>query len=196
VTSLLREFLDFPGVEERSVLRSRFGFLALHGGLEQGTAEIAAAAAESSGASLYAVVQPDDLKWHVPSLHFDPEHSGELATFLEHVDVVVSIHGYGGLRGSDDRWITALVGGGNRAMAADLAMRLREALPPYRFVDDVDRMPSDLRGVHRANPVNRTRGGGVQIELPPRLRREPDVSTLVAALAEFARSAVQQRQQM
>jgi phage replication-related protein YjqB (UPF0714/DUF867 family) len=193
---LLREFLDFPGVEERSVLRSRFGFLALHGGLEQGTAEIAAAAAESSGASLYAVVQPDDLKWHVPSLHFDPEHSGELATFLEHVDVVVSIHGYGGLRGSDDRWITALVGGGNRAMAADLAMRLREALPPYRFVDDVDRMPSDLRGVHRANPVNRTRGGGVQIELPPRLRRDPDGSTLVAALTEFARSAVQQRQQM
>jgi phage replication-related protein YjqB (UPF0714/DUF867 family) len=193
---LLREFLDFPGVEERSVLRARFGFLALHGGLEQGTAEIAAAAAESSGSSLYAVVQPDDLKWHVPSLHFDPEQSGELATFLDHVDVVMSIHGYGGLRGSDDRWITALVGGGNRALAASLAVRLREALPLYRFVDDVERMPTDLRGVHRANPVNRTRGGGVQIELPPRVRREPDVSTLVGALAEFARSVVQQRQQM
>jgi phage replication-related protein YjqB (UPF0714/DUF867 family) len=194
--TLLRELLELPGVEERSVLRSRFGFLALHGGLEQGTAEIAAEAAGAAGASLYAVVQPEDLKWHVPSLHFDPEQSGELATFLEHVDVVVSVHGYGGLRGSDDRWVTALVGGANRALATELAARLRDALPHYRFVDDVDRMPSDLRGVHRANPVNRTRGGGAQIELPPRLRREPDGPVLIQALADFARSAVEQRQQM
>ena len=62
---LLRDFLEFPGVEEQSTLRSRFGFLAVHGGLEQGTAEIATAAAEAAGASIYAVVQPDDLKWHV-----------------------------------------------------------------------------------------------------------------------------------
>jgi phage replication-related protein YjqB (UPF0714/DUF867 family) len=191
VAPLLREFLEFPGVEERSVLRSPFGFLALHGGLEAGTAEIANAAADSSGASVYAVVQPDDLRWHIPSHNYDPVHSGELATFLDHVDVLVSVHGYGGLRGSDDRWITALLGGGNRRLASELARALRRALPHYRFVDDVDRMPVELRGVHPANPVNRARGGGVQIELPPRIRRDADATALVGALAEFAHSAVQ-----
>jgi phage replication-related protein YjqB (UPF0714/DUF867 family) len=192
--ALLREFLEFPGVEEYSRLRSRFGFLAVHGGLEQGTAEIASAAAELAGASVYAVVQPEDLKWHIPSLSYDPAHSGELATFLEHIDVVVSVHGYGGLRGSDDRWVTALVGGGNRELASGLAAALRGALPDYRFVDDLELMPPELRGVHPANPVNRPRGGGVQIELPPRIRRDPDASRLIEALAQFARSAVEERQ--
>jgi phage replication-related protein YjqB (UPF0714/DUF867 family) len=176
------------------VLRSRFGFLALHGGLEQGTAEIAERAAHAAGASLYAVVQPDDLKWYISSLRYDPELSDDLARFLAHVDGVVSLHGYGGLRGSDDRWITALVGGGNRALAAALAAALRLALPKYRFVDDIDRMPPELRGVHPANPVNRARGGGAQIELPPRIRREPDAEVLVDALALFGRSAVQERE--
>jgi phage replication-related protein YjqB (UPF0714/DUF867 family) len=184
----LREFLDFPGVREHSVLRSPFGFLALHGGLEAGTAEIAIAAAEAAGASVYAVIQPDDLKWHLPSLHYDPEHSEDLAVYLDHVDAVVSVHGFGGLRGADDRWTTALVGGANRAFATELAQALRIALPQYRFVDDLDVMPPELRGVHPANPVNRPRRGGVQIELPPRIRREPDLPVLIDALASFARS--------
>ena len=55
-------------------------------------------------------------------------------------------------------------------------------------------MPPELRGVHPANPVNRPRLGGVQIELPPRIRREPDVPRLIDALAQFARSAVEERQ--
>ena len=139
------------------MLRSRFGFLALHGGLEQGTAEIATAAADAAGASVYAVVQPEDLRWHVPSRNYDPEHSGELATFLAHVDVVVSVHGYGGLRGSDERWTTILVGGSNRVLASDLAGVLGAALPHYRFLDDIELIPTELRGVHSANPVNRAR---------------------------------------
>ena len=191
---MLRDFLEFPGVEEQSTLRSRFGFLAVHGGLEQGTAEIATAAAEAAGASIYAVVQPEALKWHISSLQYDPAHSGELAAFLAHVDLAVSVHGYGGLRGSDDRWVTALVGGANRVLAVALARVLRDALPAYRFVDDLGVMPPELRGVHPANPVNRPRLGGAQIELPPRIRREPDVPRLISALAGFARSAVEERQ--
>jgi phage replication-related protein YjqB (UPF0714/DUF867 family) len=145
---------------------------------------------------LYTVVQPEDLKWHIPSSSYDPAHSGELAMFLAHVDVVVSVHGYGGLRSSDERWITALVGGASRARASDLAARLRIALPHYRFVDDLEVIPSHLRGVHPDNPVNRTRRGGVQIELPPRIRREPDTTTLVDTLVAFARSTVEERQEM
>ena len=46
--------LATKGVEERFVARSRFGLCALHGGLEQGTAEIAEDIAE--------VFALDDLK--------------------------------------------------------------------------------------------------------------------------------------
>jgi phage replication-related protein YjqB (UPF0714/DUF867 family) len=70
------------GVEERFAARSRFGLCALHGGLEQGTAEIAEAAAARAGASFYAVVQPDDLRWHIPSHRYDPAVSDELRAFL------------------------------------------------------------------------------------------------------------------
>ena len=95
----------------------------MHGGLEAGTAEIAHAAAIASNASIYAVVQPDDVRWHVPSHEFDPSQSDALVAFLEHVDVIVSVHGFGGLRGDDDRWITGLLGGSNRTLAARLASR-------------------------------------------------------------------------
>jgi phage replication-related protein YjqB (UPF0714/DUF867 family) len=197
------ELLATPGVEERCVLRSRVGFLALHGGLEQSTAELATDAAERAAASLYAVVQPSDLRWHIPSKQFDPEQSAALASFVDHVDVVVSLHGYGGLRGSDDRWTTVLVGGGNRRLAVELAGRLRAELPQYTWLDDVGRIPPHLRGVHPDNPVNRPRGGGVQFELPPRARGfgqywadfdgpgwPPHTGTFVDVLAAFAREKV------
>jgi len=166
----LAALLATPGVEERCVLRSRFGFLALHGGLEQATAELATEAAERAGASLYAVVQPPDLRWHIPSHRFDPAESPVLARYLAHVEVVVSLHGYGGLRGSDDRWTTVLIGGANRVLAADLASRLRAPLPHYTWLDDLTRIPPHLRGVHPDNPVNRPAEAGAQLELPPRAR--------------------------
>jgi phage replication-related protein YjqB (UPF0714/DUF867 family) len=184
---MLDELLASRGVEERCTLRSPVGFLALHGGLEAGTAEIASAAAEAAGASLYAVVQPDDLRWHVPSHRYDPAHSAALAAFCDHVDMVISVHGYGGLRGHDARWVTTLLGGANRALAGELASSLRAALPQYRWIDDLDDIPSHLRGLHAGNPVNRPRRRGVQLELPPRVRRAPDVDVLIAALAASIR---------
>src|SRR5256714_5758808 len=168
VGSVLDELLASPGVAERLVTRSRFGFCALHGGLEQGTVEIAEAAAAASGASLYAVVQPDNLRWHVPSHRYDPTCSDALRAFVAHVDVVISVHGFGGVRDADDRWTTALLGGTNRELAADLARALTESLPQYRWIADLDSMPRHLRGLHPANPVNRVAQGGVQLELPPR----------------------------
>ncbi len=148
------------------MLGSHIGFLALHGGLEPGTAELAQVAADRSGASLYSVVQPDDLKWHVPSNEVVPLDVPALATFLDHVDVVVSLHGYW----RADHPTALLVGGANRVRAADLSARLRAALPDYEVVDDLAVIPPDLRGLHPANPVNLTRGGGVQLELPHPVR--------------------------
>jgi phage replication-related protein YjqB (UPF0714/DUF867 family) len=186
---VLDQLLASPGVQERCVLGSSFGFLALHGGLEAGTAEIAQAAAVAANASIYAVVQPDDMRWHIPSHAYEPAHSDALVAFLEHVELVVSVHGFGGLRGDDDRWITGLLGGSNRELATEVALQLRAALPGYRWLDDLELIPSHLRGVHRDNPVNIPRRGGVQLELPPRVRKTPgDCAALVGALAAVASS--------
>jgi len=160
------ELLQTPGVEEVLELGSPFGLLAFHGGLEAATVEVAVEAAAASGASLYMVVQPPDLHWHVPSHRVEADASPALARFLEHVEVAVAIHGYG-RRG---RPVDLLLGGGNRALAATLAGHLRANLPGYRVVDDLDLVPPEMRGLHASNPVNRPVHGGVQLELPPRIR--------------------------
>ena len=98
------------------------------------------------------IVQPDDLKRHVPSHEHDPTDAPLLAAFLDHVDVVVSVHGYWG---HDDLHAALLVGGRDRALAAALGARLRAALPDYRVIDDLDDIPRRLRGVDPRNPVNR-----------------------------------------
>ena len=128
------DLLAQPGVEEVSHLRSRFGLMALHGGnLERGTDVIAADAAERAGASLYVVRQPPGLRWHVPSVAFDPAASPALAAFLDHVDVAVAVHGYG----RPDMWTTLLVGGRNRPLAAALRAALEGGLgQDFRVEDD------------------------------------------------------------
>jgi phage replication-related protein YjqB (UPF0714/DUF867 family) len=165
---MLADLLAHPGVEEVCELRGRFGLLALHGGnLEAGTDVVAAAAAERAGASLYAVRQPPDLYWHVPSTLFDPAVSPALAAFVGHVDAVVAVHGYGRV----GMWTTVLVGGGNRRLAARLGDALRVSLGDgFTIVDQLDAIPRELRGLHRRNPVNLPRHGGAQLELPPRVR--------------------------
>jgi phage replication-related protein YjqB (UPF0714/DUF867 family) len=189
--AVFADLLSHPGVEEHVVFGSPVGFLALHGGLEPGTAEVARAAATTSGASLYTVVQPGDLHWHVPAHQVAAADAPSLAAFLTHVDVVVSLHGY--LRA--ELPMAVLVGGTNRRLARRLGTALRASLPDYDVVDDLSAIPPDLRGVHPANPVNLTRGGGIQLELPHPVRAigpfrnadyERHTDALVAVLAGFA----------
>jgi phage replication-related protein YjqB (UPF0714/DUF867 family) len=187
---MFAELLGTDGVEERLLVGSRVGVCALHGGLEQGTAEIASAVARASGASFYAVVQPSDLRWHVPSHQYDPLRSDALRAFVARVDIAISVHGFGGLRSAGDRWTTALLGGSNRSLADHIAHKLRDALPGYRWITDLDVIPRHLRGMHPRNPVNLVTGGGVQIELPPRVRRAGrDCDALISALAAVAADA-------
>jgi phage replication-related protein YjqB (UPF0714/DUF867 family) len=166
-----RPFADLlaqPGVDEVVELRSRFGFMAFHGGsLERGTDAIAEAAAERAAASFYAVRQPEDLTWHIPSVAFDPAASPALAGFVAHVDVVVAVHGYG----REGMWTTLLVGGRNRPLAAALRAGLEVGLGRgFTVVDELDRIPERLRGQHPRNPVNLPQRAGAQLELPPRVR--------------------------
>src|SRR4051812_4284688 len=135
---VLHRLLAEPGVTEILELRSAVGFMAPHGGsLEEETDVIAGEAAARAGASLYAVVLPADLQWHVPSHRYRAEESPALAAFLDHVDVVVALHGYG----RDGMWTSLLLGGRDRALAAELGAVLRPALPDYLVVDALDDVP-------------------------------------------------------
>ncbi len=190
------ELLADDEVVEDSRLRSRFGFLAIHGGgLEQMTDVIAERAADEAGASVYVVRHPDRYPHHLASARYVREESPRLAEFLDHVDVAVSLHGYGRI----GRATQLLAGGGNRALAAHVARHLR--LPGYRVVTDIDEIPPELRGLHPQNPVNPTRDGGTQLELPIRVRGisprsplpgadglSPVTADLVRGLAAAARS--------
>ena len=67
----LSELLSEAGVVEVSRLRSRFGFLAIHGGgLEEMTDVIAERAADAADASVYLVRHPDRYPHHLSSARF------------------------------------------------------------------------------------------------------------------------------
>lgn len=192
----LSELLADPGIVEELTLRSRFGFMAFHGGgLEQMTDVIAERAADAADASLYVVRHPDHYPHHLSSARYDPAESERLAEFLDHVDVVVSLHGYGRI----GRSTQLLAGGRNRRLAEHVAHHV--TVPGYQVVTDIDAIPRELRGLHPDNPVNRVRRGGTQLELTPRVRGisprsqlpgddglSPATSTLVQGLAAAARS--------
>jgi phage replication-related protein YjqB (UPF0714/DUF867 family) len=185
--SAFAALLAQPGVEEVTELRGRIGFMAYHGGaLEAMTDVIAREAAERAGASCYSVIQPPGMRDHLPSIQVNPDESAALATFVEHVDIVITVHGYGG---------------GNRPFADHVGRSLRRTLPAYDIRTDIDTIPEQLRGLHPANPVNLPRSGGVQIELPPRVRGSspmwwdwegpgltPHTESLITGLADAATS--------
>lgn len=191
------ELLAFDGVIEESVLRGTFGFMAYHGGgLESMTDVIARAAAEQSGASYYGVLHPPDWRLHLPSIRVNPDDSATLAAFVDHVDVVVTVHGFG----RRALMTSLLLGGRNRELAAHVAGHLRPALPAYDILDELEAIPKELRGTHERNPVNLPRQQGVQIELPPRVRGSsplwwdwddgltPHTEALITGLAAAART--------
>lgn len=206
---MLAELLATDGVEESCELRSRVGVMAFHGGsLEVMTDIIATDVAERAGASLYTIRQPRGFRWHIPSTKIDPSHSAALQAFLGHVDAAVAIHGWGTEQfgeitapsmfrfGRDGIDRPLLVGGRNRALATRVGAALRDALPDYEVIDDIEQIPRNIRGLDRRNLVNRVRDGGVQLELTPRVRGLPpfwegdqrgrgcpDTQTLIAALA-------------
>lgn len=198
---IFADLLAHQGVEEVCELRSTFGFMAYHGGsLEEATDVIASRAAAACGASYYGVHQPADLQWHIPSIKVTPDDSAALRQFIDHVEIVITIHGFG----RENFFTSLLLGGRNRQLAEHVATHIRESLPVYEIITDLDRIPVELRGQHVNNPVNVPRQAGVQIELPPRVRGSsplwwdwegpeptPHTTSLIDALARAA-SAWQQ----
>ncbi|MFF4508180.1 poly-gamma-glutamate hydrolase family protein [Streptomyces sp. NPDC001401] len=139
------------------------GVLALHGSNEGGTAELARSVGELCDATSLVFTQPGVPEpVHIPSPRMAVEHCGLLRDFLAQVTVVVSLHGH--MRPTAPRSI--FLGGGNRPAARLLADELDALRPEFEAVTDLDEIPVSLRGLHARNPVNLTRGGGVQVELP------------------------------
>ena len=175
---MLDELLATDGVEEHLVLGGTLGVMALHGGLEAHTETVAARVAASTGASLYAIVQPDDHRWHIPSARHDPRHSPRLTSFLEHVRAAVSIHGFG----RSELPKTILVGGSNERLRRLTAAALRRKTA-LTVLDDPALIPAGLRGLHPANPVNLPELGGVQVELSPGARTPETLGLVVDAIS-------------
>jgi phage replication-related protein YjqB (UPF0714/DUF867 family) len=162
------DVLALPKVEEHVELRGRFGFMAFHGGnLERRTDWIAWEAAERSDASVYSVSQPPGTRHHFPSATVSPAHSDRLRGFMDHCEVVITVHGFG----RHGHWDNLLLGGQNRALADHTGEIMRESLPErYNVVTDIDAIPRSLRGLHPDNPVNQPTAAGMQLELPPGIR--------------------------
>lgn len=215
----LAELLVIPGIKEECILRSSVGFMALHGGSQdRGTEQIARRAAEQTGASYYAIVQPSGLRVHLTSRLHDPIHSANLRAFLEHVGIAISVHGFGrdgfalrldpdnGLivepygpatRGKQTGPLRGIIVGGLNTQLLDTARKLlHRRFDCYHVADERVRL-----GFHPDNPVNLPSAHGVQVELPPGLRGIGDfgetliprqdgvVTEVVAALAELAARA-------
>jgi phage replication-related protein YjqB (UPF0714/DUF867 family) len=217
----LAELLALPGVTEECVLRSAVGFMALHGGSQdRGTDQIARRAAEHAGASYYAIVQPAGLRVHLTSRRHKPDQSALFRAFLQHVDIAISVHGFG--RDSFALWIDPerglvvepygpatrgnqsgplqgiIVGGGNAELLEAARLLLHDRFAGYHVADERVRL-----GFHPDNPVNLPSGRGIQVELPPGLRGIGDfgelftpsqdgvVTEVVAALVELANRATE-----
>ena len=200
-------------------MRSAVGFLALHGGSQdRGTDQLASRAAEQSGSSYYAIVQPTGLRVHLTSRLHNPDHSETLQSFLQHVEIAISVHGFGregfsvwvdpergpviepygpALRGRQTGPLRGIIVGGLNGDMVDSARRLlHDRFAGYHVADERVRL-----GFHPDNPANLPSAHGIQIELPPGLRGIGDlgeqlvpsadglVTEVVAALVELAESA-------
>ena len=93
-----------------------------------------------------------------------PRSPTRLAEFLDHVEVAISLHGYGRLAAAPSCSPAAATAHSPHHLADHIDV------PGYHVVTDLDAIPRELRGLHPDNPVNRVRGGGAQLELSPRLR--------------------------
>jgi phage replication-related protein YjqB (UPF0714/DUF867 family) len=217
----LAELLAMPGIREERTLRSNIGFMALHGGSQdRGTDQIARRAADKTGASYYAIIQPSWLRVHLTSRLHNPDDSAHLRSFLEHVDVAISVHGFGrdgfalwldsergiviepygpAIRGNQKGPLRGIIVGGLNAPLVDAASAIfKNRFDGYHVADKQVRL-----GFHPDNPVNLPSAHGVQVELPPGLRgigdfgellisrQEPLVSEVVDALVELASRATE-----
>ena len=149
-------------------------------------------------------------------MRHNPDDSDRLRAFLEHVEIAISVHGFGrdgfsltadpargrrlsvahglALRGRQSGPLRGMiVGGRNTETLGCRSVLLHDRFTGYHVADERVRL-----GFHPRNPVNLPSAHGVQVELPPGLRGIGDfgdqlvptedgvVTEVVAALVELA----------
>ncbi len=180
----LTELLQHPEVREEAIIQGPLGLMALHGGIEPATYEIARGVACAVGASLYAVVQPEDRdqEGHLTSTLYNRRQSRLLDAFLDRISTAFSIHGMN-RRDLND---AIALGGRNRPIARRIGSTLRAA--GFDAIDDLGSIPDYLSGTHPNNPVNLPPCNGVQMEIGRDLRRDHDLmESLTQLLTGLAR---------
>ena len=165
-----RDVVKHPGVKEYSSKRGKIGILAVHGGrLDHGTEQVANYVHAKTPASLYVMSSRggDIGKHRVASTQIAHTHSKHLNDIISHVNYNISIHGHN----KPGHEKTVYVGGENAYLRQKVAAKLKQYLPSeYTVEHDVNKMPRNVRGTGR-NVTNRSKEGGVQVELPTELRQ-------------------------
>jgi len=199
VTKVAREpefrvILRDPAVREVFLPGHAVGVFAPHGGgIEPGTEEIARAVAQATGATLYVLSakRPSgNGQLHIACTKMIPGISTKLDSAIAACRIAISIHGHGRTKDGGAVYVSGRATDAVQVTAGAMRHALKGV---FEVVDELDRIPSDLAGLHKDSLVNRPKGGGVQIELPRALREEarPAIrgaaAQLVTALVEAVR---------
>jgi phage replication-related protein YjqB (UPF0714/DUF867 family) len=152
------------------------------------------------------------------SRRHNPDDSDRLRAFLQHVEIAISVHGFGrdgfaltadpvggviiepygpALLGRQSGPLRGIIVGGRHTELLDVARRLlHDRFTGYHVADERVRL-----GFHPNNPVNLPSSHGIQVELPPGLRGIGDfgdqlvpradgmVTEVIAALVELTNLA-------
>ena len=166
-----RDVIKQKGVREYSKIKGRVGVLVPHGGrLDIGAEQIGNYVEQNTPASMYVMSsrQGNVKKHRVASTKISHTHSKPLNEVINHSKYNVSIHGHS----KPGQEKTVYVGGENSYLKKRIAARLKQYLPNgYAIEHDVAKMPRNIRGTGSRNIVNRSKEGGVQVELPMELRQ-------------------------
>jgi phage replication-related protein YjqB (UPF0714/DUF867 family) len=167
--------------ESISNVEKPIAVLAYHAGTEKGTGEIAKGVKE---ASQYIANNPNK---RVASTRVTPTHSEHLTRIRKYAKTAISIHGHDAKgtynrQGSEiDKSKTVYVTGGNRDLADKVARQLKSRFGDmYHVETNLKHTPKQLQGKSKYNIVNRFENKGVQVELPPELRKNEEHKKVVA----------------
>ncbi len=142
--------------------------LAVHGGgIEPGTEELAEYAAAETGCSLYVFsgrLEKGNSRLRRMSRSLFREEDSLRSRVIGQANAVISIHGHG----RDANEIYAV--GASEVLKGMFVELMAQRLPAFPVVTDPAKIPKGLAGLHPDNVVNLPAGGGLQLELPARLR--------------------------
>ena len=160
---MITKLLEREDVNEELELRSSFGFMAYHGGsLEKATDVIAREAAERSNLfPTMALFKAMRIRY-ILLLHSYLRRKVIYFLFLDHVQIVVTILGYG----REHLFYSVLLGGRNRQLADHFTRFFGKHSQIMNLETVLENIPKELRGQHLRNPVNYPPQGR-QLELPP-----------------------------